>query len=57
MVIFSLGMLVGSGLMFRAVATGVFNLPPRDRVRVRTVMAPLALWFVCLAIFPWSVFF
>jgi hypothetical protein len=57
MVVFALGMFVLAGLVFRAVATGVFNLPPRDFIRVPTVLASVVLWFVCMAIFPWNTFF
>lgn len=53
-IIFALGMLVAAGLYARAIASGVFDLPPRDRSRVRTLLVPLVLIFACIGIFPWS---
>ena len=57
MIVFALGMLVASGLSIRAVVSGVYDLPPHDRRRVQTLLAPVVLIFVCLAIFPWSAIF
>jgi hypothetical protein len=57
MIVFALGMLVASGLSIRAAVSGVCDLPPRDRRRVQTLLAPVVLIFVCLAIFPWSAIF
>lgn len=57
MIVFALGMLVASGLSIRAAVSDVSDLPPRDRRRVQTVLAPVVLILVCLAIFPWSTIF
>jgi hypothetical protein len=46
-----------AGLAFRAVATGAFKLPVRERIRVPTVQTSVALWFVWMAIFPWRAIF
>ena len=56
MLIFAMVMLLAAGLSFRAVASGVHSLPPSDRSRAQkiTLLAPVALILVCLAIFPWS---
>ena len=56
MIVFAMGMLLAAGLSFRAVASGVHSLPPRDRSRAQrlNLLAPVALSLVCLAIFPWS---
>jgi hypothetical protein len=56
MIVFAMGMLLAAGLSFRAVARGVHSLPPRNRSRAQriTLLAPVALILVCLAIFPWS---
>ena len=56
MIVFAMGMLLAAGLSFRAVASGVYSLPPRDRSRAQrvTLLARVALIFACLAIFPWS---
>jgi len=47
MIVFALGMLVASGLSIRAAVSGVCDLPPRDRRRVQTLLAPVVLIFVC----------
>ena len=57
MIVFALGMLVASGLSIRAVVSGVYDLLPHDRRRVQTLLTPVVLIFVCLAIFPWSAIF
>jgi len=57
MIVFALGMLVASGLSIRAAVSGVCDLPPLDRRRVQTLLAPVVLIFVCLAIFSWSAIF
>jgi hypothetical protein len=56
MIVFAVGMLLVAGLSFRAVASGVHSVLPRDRSRAQriTLLAPVALSLVCLAIFPWS---
>ena len=57
MIVFGFGMFVLAGLVFKAAASGVFNLPRRDFIRVPTVLASVVLWFFCMAIFPWNTFF
>ena len=56
MIAFTMGMLLAAGLSFRAVASGFYSVPPRDRSRAQTItlLAPVAVTLVCLAIFPWS---
>ena len=56
MIVFAMGMLLAAGLSFWIVASGVHSLPPRDRSRAQriTILAPVALILVCLAILPWS---
>jgi heme/copper-type cytochrome/quinol oxidase subunit 2 len=56
MIVFAMGMLLAAGFSFRAVASGVHGLPPRDRNRAQriTLLAPVVLILVCIAIFPWS---
>lgn len=55
MIVFAAGMLVAAGLSVRASTSGVFDLPPPDRSRVQTLLAPLVLILACIAVFPWSV--
>jgi len=43
MIVFAMGMLVAAGLSIRASVSGVFDLPPRDRSRVQTLLAPIVL--------------
>ena len=54
-IVFAIGMLVASGLSFRAGMRGEFDLPRGDRTRTRTLLAPVVLIFASLAIFPWTV--
>jgi len=57
MIVFAMGMLVATGLSIRASVSGVFDLPPRDRSRVQTLLAPIVLILACIAIFPWGILF
>jgi hypothetical protein len=42
MIVFALGMLVAAGLSIKAGVSGVFDLPPPDRSRVQTLLAPMS---------------
>jgi hypothetical protein len=59
LLVFALMMFMGAGLSVRAVVTGAYNRPPRDRSRAQTLtlLAPVVLIVVSLAIFPWSIGF
>jgi len=56
MIVFTVGALLAAGLSLRAVASGVHSFPPRERSRAQTLtlLAPVVMSLVCLAIFPWS---
>jgi hypothetical protein len=59
MIVFAAGMLVACGLMIMAAVSGVHDVPFPDRSRAQTltVLAPVIVISVCLAIFPWSAIF